>query len=200
MNLFKKTLAVFALSLTLAHGATSTTSTGLLSYVTPAEATGQVKKIYDEIQSTWGFVPTLMQQYSLNPALLENQWELYKEMGKNPNFSQKLLAMMRLLVAEKNECNYCISMNKGMLLNMFKMSMDEIKLLQKDPNTASLPNKDKAMLLLMVKSANHPHAVSATDMDKLHDLGWSDKDIFEGIKASTSMVAATLMLDALKIQ
>ena len=88
MNLFKKTLAVFALSLTLAHGATSTTSTGLLSYVTPAEATGQVKKIYDEIQSTWGFVPTLMQQYSLNPALLENQWELYKEMGKNPNILQ----------------------------------------------------------------------------------------------------------------
>lgn len=102
--------------------------------------------------------------------------------------------------SEKNDCEYCVGLNKGMLLNMFKLPMSEIIALQKDPSSAKIEAKQKAMLLFMLKSANTPHATSAKDIENLKKLGWSDKDIFEGVKSAANMVAGAILIDALKIQ
>lgn len=111
-----------------------------------------------------------------------------------------MLAMMRMLLGEAQECTYCLGLNKGMLLNMFKVPMDELVALSKDPSTAKLDEKQKTMLLFILKAAKTPHDTSSKDFDALKKLGWSDTDIFEAVKAGTNVVAATLFIDALKLQ
>ena len=210
MTLLTKTTSTFLLALSLALGANATetkpatenitTAPSLLSFVSEKDATGDVKAVYDEIKAKWGFVPVVIQQYSLNPKLLRAQWDLYATLGDNKNFDPKMQTMMRMLVAEKEDCTYCVGLNKGMLLNMFKLPMDEVNALTKDPSTAKLDDKQKAMLLFMLKSAKTPHDTTAEDIASLKKLGWTDKDIFEGVKSASNMVAGAMLIDALKIQ
>lgn len=172
----------------------------LLSFTAPKDATGIVKEVYDEIKAAWGFVPVVIQQYSLNPKLLKAQWDLYSTLGENKNFDPLMMTMARMLISEKHSCAYCVGLNKGMLLNMFKMSMDDVNALVKDPSTAKLDEKQKTMLLFMIKTSIKPHDITAQDISSLKKLGWSDKDIFEGVKSAANMVSGAIVIDALKIQ
>jgi len=208
MKLFTKTTSTLALALSLTLGASASetpkantvVTPSLLSFTAPKDATGLVKEVYDEIKEKWGFVPVVIQQYSLNPKLLKAQWDLYSTLGENKNFDPKMMTIMRMLVSEKHDCEYCVGLNKGMLLNMFKLPMDEVNALAKDPSTAKLDKKQKTMLLFMIKAANSPHDITAKDIATLKKLGWSDKDVFEGVKSAANMVSGAILIDALKIQ
>ena len=208
MSLFTKSTSTLALALSLTLGVSAkeatTPSTELLkpliSYVSESDAKDDVKAVYAEIRATWGMVPEPIKGLSLNPKILRNTWESYKISGENKNFSPKLGAMMRMLVAEKNNCAFCVGFNKGMLMGMLKVPEAEIMDLQKDPSTAKLPEKDKAMLLFMLKSTSTPHDVIKADVEGLKKLGWSEKDIMEGVNQATHMVATALFIDTFKIQ
>jgi len=206
MKLFTKvsTMTALALSLTLGASATETPSAELVKplihYTSVEQAKDDVKAVYTEIKAAFGIVPEPIKGLSLNPAILRNTWEMYKTMGSNKAFSPKTTTMMRYLIAEANHCEYCVGFNKGMMLNIFKMSEDEINALQKNPSTAKLDEKQKAMLLFMLKSTSHPSDVNQADIDALKKLGWSEKDIMEGVKQATEMVATSLFIDTFKIQ
>ena len=206
MTLLTKTTSTLALALSLTLGASATQAPTaeiqepLISYVSEANATGDVKAVYEEIKATWGMVPEPIKGLSLNPKILRNTWEFYKIEAQNKNFTPKLGAMMRMLVAEKNSCDFCVGFNKGMLMGMLKVSEDEIIALQKDPNTAQLPQKEKEMLLFMLKATSTPHDVNKADIDALKKLGWSETDIMEGVNQATHMVATALFIDTFKIQ
>jgi len=163
-------------------------------------ATGDVKAVYDEMLEGWGVVPEPIKAFSHNPKLLRNSWEMYKIEAQNENFLPKMTAMMRMLIAESHACEFCIGFNKGMLMNFFEVSEDEIQALQKDPSTAKLDDKQKAMLLFMLKSTSAPHEVNKDDIEALKKLGWSEKDIMEGANQATHMVATSLFIDTFKIQ
>ena len=198
-------ISILTLALTFTSFATEVkaeikTAPSLLSFVDIKEAKGEVKAVYEEVTKAWGFVPIVLKQYSLNPKILKIQWELYKELGKNKNFDPKMLTMMRMLLGESQDCTYCLGLNKGMLLNMFKVPMDELTALSKDANTAKLDKKQKEMLLFILKAVKTPHETSSKDIDALKKLGWSEQDIFEGVKSGTNVIAATLLIDALKLQ
>lgn len=205
MKLFTNTLTLTALALTLTLGANAKeVSTEvvkpLIHYTSVEQAKDDVKVVYDEIKAAFGIVPEPIKGLSLNPVILRNTWEMYKIMGSNKHFSPKTTTMMRYLVAEANHCKYCVGFNKGMLLNIFKLSEDEINALQQDPSSAKLEDKQKAMLLFMLKSTSHPSEVNQKDIDALKKLGWSETDIMEGVKQATEMVATSLFIDTFKIQ
>ena len=205
MRLLTKATTMTALALTLTLGVNAKeTSTEiikpLISYTSIEQAKDDVKAVYTEIKAAFGIVPEPIKGLSLNPSILRNTWKMYKIMGSNKNFSPKTTTMMRYLIAEANHCAYCVGFNKGMMLNIFKMSEDEINTLQKDPSSAKLDEKQKAMLLFMLKSTSHPAEVNQADINTLKKLGWSEKDIMEGVKQATEMVATSLFIDTFKIQ
>jgi uncharacterized peroxidase-related enzyme len=203
MNLLKQTSTILALtvSLTLFGLATDVkTPHSLIGFTDTKEAKDDVKAVYEEITKAWGFVPIVLKQYSLNPKLLRTQWELYKELGENKNFDPKMLSMMRMILGESQDCAYCVGLNKGMLVNMFKVPMDEVVKLSKNASSAKLKPKQKAMLLFIIKAVKTPHETTKEDIAQLKKLGWSDADIFEGVKSGTNVIVATTLIDALKLQ
>jgi uncharacterized peroxidase-related enzyme len=199
MKLLKKTATMTALALSLTLNATAGES--LIPYTSVKDAKGEIKAIYDQVQGAFGMVPAPLQQHSVSPEVLKAVWAGFGALH-NKNFSDKLQAMMRMTVASAPalDCDYCIGLNESMLINMFKMDMKEINAVKQDPHAASsLNEKDKKMLIFMVESTTKPKEVNKAQIDELRTLGWSDKDIFDGLKMATNMVAMTLMVDTLKI-
>ncbi|HFQ61471.1 MAG TPA: hypothetical protein ENK39_04125 [Epsilonproteobacteria bacterium] len=197
-----KLLTKAALAVALTFGSiTASASESLVPYTSVKDAKGEVKAIYDQVKGAFGMVPAPIAQHSTNPAMLKVLWSQFGALN-NENFSQKLQAMMRMSVsaADALYCDYCVGFNEGMLINMFKLDMKEINAVKKDPrNATSLNEKDKKMLIFMVDATRNPKKVDKAQVDELRKLGWSNKDIFDGLKMSTQMVAMTLMVDTLKI-
>jgi len=193
-------LSLVALSLTANAKDTKEFVKPLISYTATQDAKGDVKAVYDEIKAAYGIVPEPIKGLSLNPKILRNQWEAYKILGENKNFSPKMTTMMRMIIAENHGCKFCVGFNKGMLINIFKLPQDEVSKIQKNPTTAKLEKKQKEMLLFMIKATSKPADVSKEDIDSLKKLGWSEKDIMEGVKKASEMVATALFIDTFKIE
>jgi len=199
-NMKLLTKATVAVALTFGSISVSA-GDSLIPYTPVKEAKGEVKAIFDQVESAYGMVPAPIAQHSTNPAMLKVLWSQFGALH-NENFSQQLQTMMRMSVsaAPALDCDYCVGFNEGMLINMFKMDMKEINAVKKDSHAAkSLNEKDKKMLIFMVESTTKPKDIDKAQIDELRKLGWSDKDIFDGLKMATQMVAMTLMVDTLKI-
>jgi len=54
---------------------------------------------------------------------------------------------------------------------------EQLENLKSDPKQAPLIDKDKAMLLFVLKAVKTPDSVEQKDVDALHGLGWTDQDI-----------------------
>jgi len=197
MKLLKQTL--FTLSLFTA-GVFAQGS--LIPYVSEANATGDIKKIYSEVKADFGMIPTPIMQHSVSPALLANHWNFFKAIGQNKNFSPKFLAIMRMTIATSGifqHCDYCVKGNAMMLKQMFKMTDKDLKAIQKDPSKANFNKKESKMLSFLLTATSDSHSLNKASFDELRKLGWSDKDIFEGLKMATQMVAAIYMVNSLHL-
>lgn len=172
----------------------------LLNLPTVENATGDVKKIFDEIQSIFGMVPNGIRQWSINPRALQAQWNSIKiVLSKDPE-DQKLYTMIRYLVSDENSCTYCTGMNAAALINMFEVSQDELVQLQKDPASANLNEKHKAMLLFAIQSVKDADSVTDKDVEKLKFLGATEIEIFDVVHAASNMLVINTLFKTFKVQ
>lgn len=199
---FKTTLITPLLFAAILSTMATAKTTSLIPYISEADATGEIKEIYSDVKKAFGMLPTPIMQHSVSPELLKNHWDYFGAVSKNKNFSQKFLAIMRMSIATLNEfqhCDYCVDGNAMMLKHMFKMDDKEIKSIQTNPLAANLGNKDLTMLAFLLTAAKDPKSLTKESFDQLRNIGWSDKDIFDGLKMATQMIAAIYMVNSLKL-
>ena len=68
----------------------------LIAMQSPETATGEVARIYSEMQQMMGSVPNAMRIFSLNPLWLRQQWDYIGYYMNHPNLSFPLLAVVRM--------------------------------------------------------------------------------------------------------
>ncbi|MBF0567078.1 MAG: hypothetical protein HQK89_17770 [Nitrospirae bacterium] len=170
----------------------------LIKTVSPEEATGKTAEIFATFKGMIGTVPQSAQLYAISPTLLELQFNSIGYFMKHPTLNMVFLAFVRMLVSVGTNCKYCIDFNKGMLMQG-GLSAEVLDAAMKDPKKAPLPEKEKALLLFVLKAVKNAHSVEAADVEDLRKLGWSDQDIFDATKHGANMVAGDIMLDAFKV-
>lgn len=164
------------------------------------DATGQTAEIYGQIQQAFGRVPNALQLHSASPIHLEQAWQNISYYMEHPNLSFPLLATIRMLVSQENQCDYCIGFNAAMLMERAGYSADQIVAIKTDPSNAPLAVKEKTMLLFVLKSTSAPQTVTADDIEQLRLLGWSDTDIFDGAAHGARNMAVDVLFNTFKIE
>ncbi len=172
----------------------------LISTVTPTEATGKVAKIYSQIEQTFGRVPNATQLFSSSPELMQRIWRELGYYMQHPNLRRPLLATIRMLISQQSQCEYCIDFNAGLLINMFGQSPEQVAATKQDPNQAPLEEKEKAMLLFVLKSVKTPTEVTEQDVQALRALGWEDGDIIDATAHGARHVAIDILFNTFKIE
>lgn len=170
----------------------------LLKTVEPKNATGAVAAIYEQLQNQMGMVPNGLKAFSPSPYRLEAQ---VRELGyymKHPTLGAELTAAIRYTVAATHGCEYCVVVNGGML-RQAGWPAETVEGLVKNPGTAKLPPKDKAMYLTVIKAVTSPASVSASDIAELRSLGWNDGDIFDAVAHGTMSIAFDTLLNVFKV-
>lgn len=172
----------------------------ILQTVTPASATGEVAEIYAQIQNAWGHVPAAIQVFSANPFLLRHQWEYYGSVMRHPTLSMPLTACIRMLVSQAGQCDYCIDMNAGMLINMAGWTPEQVAATRADFNDSPLRPAEKTLLGLVLKATRDSSRVSTSDLDSARAAGWSDGDILDAVNHGARMVAGDIVINGFKVE
>jgi len=171
----------------------------LIKLVEKEEATGKVAEIYEAMNNMWGMIPEAFRLYSPSEILLSQQYNNLMFYSRHPTIGNKLQAFIRLLVSEKEECKYCVGMNTGMLFH-YGVLPEMIEEIKKDPSTAPLDDKEKAMLLFVLKLVQNSNSIEQKDVDELKKLGWSDAEILEASYHGAMQTGTDKLFNAFKIQ
>jgi len=172
----------------------------LIQTIAPEEAKGELAKLYNTIETMRGSVGNNAKMFSVSPELLRQQMDFIKFYMNHPTLSMPLLAAIRIMVSSGEECQFCIDYNTGMLINLAGWTFDQVAKMRKDPNTANLPEREIAMLLLAIKAVRNAHGVNANDLDTLREMGWSDSDILDAVNHATRMLATDIIFNTFKIE
>jgi alkylhydroperoxidase family enzyme len=171
----------------------------LLNTISPEKADGEIAERYEKFIKTAGTVPKPFEMLSVSPNILKIQGQLIDYFMNHPNLGFPLLAHIRYLVAKAYDYSFCINFNSQLLM-FAGLDENQIKTISEDPSQASLEEKDKQLLLFVLKSIKTPEAVTQDDVDTLRDLGWTDTDIFDAVAHGTNMIGASIMMKAFKIE
>lgn len=172
----------------------------LIQTVAPEQASGGVAQIYREVEAIFGMAPNAFRLLSKSPELMAQQWQHIKYYMQHPTLSFPLLATMRLLVSQEHECEYCIGMNASMLIHRAGWTPEQVAATKRNPTDAPLSDKDKALLLLVLKATKTPKAVAAQDLDTMRQLGWQDGDILDAVQHGARNIAADVLFNTFKVK
>ena len=171
----------------------------LIATVSPQNASGALDTLYADMEQAFGRIPNAFQLYSSSPGLLAQQWEQIRYYTDHPALSFPLLAMIRLLVSQENDCEYCVGFNEAMLIHRASLSPEQIAAAKRNAADAPLPGKDKAMLLFVLKATQTPKAVEKADIDLLRNMGWKDGDILDAVHHGARNMAVDVVFNTFKV-
>jgi alkylhydroperoxidase family enzyme len=170
----------------------------LIPLTPPEKAEGKLAELYASAEHFFGVVPNNVRMLGVSPAILENQLYSAQYFMTHATLSAPLLAMIRMLVSKACKSEYCDSFNVGLLTRQgFKP--EQMQEARSNPEKAPLAEKEKALLLFVLKATDDPHAVVSSDLDKLRVLGWADMDIFDAVAHGARSVATNIIFDVFKI-
>lgn len=171
----------------------------LLNLVEKEQATGKVAEIYETMINTMGFIPNAFKVFSPSEHVLNQQFSNLGFFMRHKTLGGKLLAFVRLMVSEQEQCAYCVGMNSGILLQ-YGVLPETLAGIRKDPASAPLEENELAMLLFVLSVVKDSNAIAQTDVDKLRNLGWTDTDILEATYHAATQVGVDKIFNAFKIE
>lgn len=171
----------------------------LLQHFDHDEATGTVADIYKSMIDAMGRVPNAFKMYSVSEELLAKQYEGLVYFMAKSGLSGKLLAFIRLLVSHYEQCEYCIGVNTGILMQ-YGVLPDQIAGIREDPSTAPLPENELRLLIFVLKAVNSPASIDENSLLPLRNVGWTDKQIFDATFHGAMQVASDKLLVAFKVE
>ena len=144
--------------------------------VTPNEATGLNKQLFDGLQHKLGLVPNLAQQLANAPAALKAYLSFGSALSEG-KLTGKIREQIAVAVANANQCDYCLSAHNA-LGSLQGLTKPELEAAQFGEST---DKKDAAILRFAVKVVEQRGHLPANEVETLRAAGVTDQEIVEVI-------------------
>ncbi len=174
-------------------------TTPLITPIAPANEQEHVNSILNTVNTHIGFIPDGLRLFSLSPPLLESFVSNISYFNGATSVPPSLMAMIRYLVSSKANCTFCIDMNEGFLANM-GVDLEQVRAARSNPELAPVNDKERALMLLALKSVESPEGITAIDIKSVRDHGWSDREIFDVIVQANNNRAFNNILRTFNIE
>jgi uncharacterized peroxidase-related enzyme len=151
-----------------------------IDVIEPADATGDLKDLYDTIAEKRGKVSNVLKVHSQNPAALKEHLDLYDAVlfGSSP-LSRSDREAIAVVVSAVNDCDYCVRHHAEALQAYWR---DEARVQQLADDHTALDELDDQLCAacdVAQKLTVSPGAMSEADVHTLRDAGWSDRAVLD---------------------
>lgn len=165
--------------------------------ISPADAEGPVREMYEQARSRFGYVPNWAQALSLRPGVRDGWAALLKSIESNlPLRSYELVT---LAAARALRSSYC-SLAHGSVLANKVFDSTAVTAIATGQQDAPLEPREHAMMAFAEKVAVNAERITSADIEILRSHGYSDEEIFDFAAAAAARCFFSKLLDALGVQ
>jgi len=141
-----------------------------------AEATGDVKELYDQNKATDGSLPNYVKVFSHRPEAWKQYGALIGSIRRHMDFRRYELLTTAAALAIRS--SYC-ALAHGQILSDKVLGPEQAKQFARDFRQADLTPAEKAMVAFARKVVLRVDTVSQDDVDELYSHGFGDAEIFD---------------------
>ena len=164
--------------------------------VSPEEANGAVKAMYDAAEASEGYLPNQVRVFSLNPAARAAWRQLVEAI--NADMDHRRYELATLAVAATVRCRYCVSAHAAVVMESDYFDRAQVEEIARDFRSADcLDARDKEIMVFAEKVALDANRVAPEDVDHLRAHGLSDREIFDVTLAAAARVFYSKVLQAM---
>jgi alkylhydroperoxidase family enzyme len=80
-----------------------------------------------------------------------------------------------------------------------ELTPEQIAAFREDPSQAQLPEAERELVRFVVRSIREPEEITAADVQRLRDLGWSDSDLFDATFQGAFMLTSGVLFSTFKM-
>ncbi|OGP52022.1 MAG: hypothetical protein A2Y79_12160 [Deltaproteobacteria bacterium RBG_13_43_22] len=162
-------------------------------------AEGEIKDSYSLFLEQAGMIPKPMEMFSVSPELFKKRLDMTMYYRNHPKLDFSLLTCIRYAVASEFDSLPCVQFN-GNLLRRQGLEESDLEKLRSDPTSAPLEEAEKAMLIFVPKALKSPESVTQEDIEGLHGMGWTDRDIFDAVNHGAITFVSSVMMRIFRIE
>lgn len=164
--------------------------------ISPADAEGDVRAMYERQQSTWGFVPNYAKVFCYRPEAMTRWGRLLAEL-KRP-MDPRRYELVTFAAAHALHHTAC-SLAHGNALTAF-FDEDEVRRLALGEDSDALTDAEKAMIEFARQIARDASRITSGDVDVLRSKGFGDAEIFDIAAIAAGRAFFTKVLDSLGVE
>jgi uncharacterized peroxidase-related enzyme len=158
------------------------------------EATGEVRRMYEQNQARYGYVPNYAKTFSLRPHVLDAWAQLQKSIRST--MSSRRYELVTLAAARALRCSYC-ALAHGRLLESQFFSTEELTRIALETEGSALEPAEAAVMAFAEKVVRQAEAVTPEDVEVLREHGLEDGEIFDVAAAAAARCFFSKLIDAL---
>jgi len=159
-----------------------------------AQASGEVRAMYERQQGAWGYVPDYARVFSHRPEVMARWGRMLAEI--NRPVEPRRMEMMTLAAALELGHSACSLAHGAALARL--IGKDAVIAIARGEEHAEISAAEQAMIRFARRVARDAGAITADEVDALRSLhGLSDAEIFDITAIAASRSFFTKVLDAL---
>lgn len=159
------------------------------------EATGATAELYATEEQVFGFLPNLVQAFSLRPEVY-SAWKQLNGAVKG-GMELRRYELATIAAARVLRSSYCTLAHGSVLMDKGFLDAETLRAVVSDHRGAGLDDVDVAIMDLAAKVAEDATTVAQDDIDRLRSLGLSDQGILDVVLAAAARCFFSKILDAL---
>jgi uncharacterized peroxidase-related enzyme len=159
------------------------------------DATGATAELYAAEEEVFGFLPNLVQAFSLRPEVYLAWKQLSGAVKGGMDLRRYELATVA--AARELRSSYCTLAHGSVLMDKGFLEPDALRAVVSDHRDAGLDETEVAVMDFAAKVAQDATSVEQDDIDRLRSLGLSDRDILDVVLAAAARCFFSTVLDAL---
>ncbi len=166
----------------------------LITTVPVAEATDEVRKMYEQQQASLGYVPNYAKVFSHRPAVMTAWRGLLGSI--RAHLDTRRYELVTLAAARALHSSYC-SLAHGTILRDQFYDPAQLARIAEDFTSGGLAAADVAIMRYAEKIARDASSVTEADVQSLREHGLTDPEIFDIAAAASARCFFSKLLDAL---
>ena len=163
--------------------------------IPPADATGEVRAMYERQQDSWGYVPNYAKVFSHRPEVLARWGRLLAEIRRP--MDARRFELVTFAAAHELRNTACALAHGKALTRFFDPAA--VLAMAEGGDVPGLTEAEHAMMAFSRKIARDATTVTQADADALRASGLSDPEIFDVAATAAGRAFFTKLLDGLGV-
>lgn len=151
-----------------------------VSKVSEAEASPELKPLYQQIQEHYGFLPNYFQALGRAPQIIEKQMALAAVLLRDGALPAALKEKIMVVVSGINSSSYCVAAHME-LLRRLGVEKALGRKLATDYASAPVEAKEMALFRFADKLTRNPSEIEHADVDAVFQSGWDEAALVETV-------------------